>query len=171
MNIILIGFMGTGKSSVARMLGRMTGWECRDVDDWIIEKAGKSIPAIFEEEGEDGFRNRESEALRELLTGENAIVSGGGGIVLRKENVEAMKAGGTTVCLTASPETIFQRVGTDRNRPNLDGRRSPAGIGELLNHREPAYRAAADLCVATDGKSVREVAREILDRLGVRYDE
>lgn len=162
MNRIIVGFMGTGKTSVSKVLGRMTGLPCYDVDNWIEKKAGKSIPAIFAEEGEAGFRKRESEALKALLAQDGCILSGGGGIALREENVAMMKERGIVFCLTASPETIYRRVGKDENRPNLDGYRSPKGIRELMERREEAYQRAADVRIDTDGKSVEEVAAEIL---------
>lgn len=167
MNIVMVGFMGTGKTSVSRALARKTGWHCLDVDEWVVKKAGRTIPAIFEAEGEEGFRNRETEALREILDGERQIVAGGGGIVLRPENIAIMKARGTVVCLTASPETVFARVGRDSNRPNLNGRRSAAGIAELMEKREMAYREAADLLISTDHKTVDAIAEELRERLGI----
>lgn len=167
MNVIIVGFMGTGKTSVSKALSRLSGWCYQDVDEWIGEKAGKSIPAIFAEEGEEGFRNRESEALEELLRKDRTILSGGGGIVLREENVARMKARGTVVCLCASPETIYGRIGKAKNRPNLEGRRSPEGIRELMEKRAAAYERAADIRIDTDGKSVKRVAAEILRKLGM----
>ena len=167
MNIVMVGFMGTGKTSVSRALARKTGWHCLDVDEWVVKKAGRTIPAIFEAEGEEGFRNRETEALREIRDGERQIVAGGGGIVLRPENIAIMKARGTVVCLTASPETVFARVGRDSNRPNLNGRRSAAGIAELMEKREMAYREAADLLISTDHKTVDAIAEELRERLGI----
>lgn len=168
MNVIMVGFMGTGKTSVSKSLSRMSGWRYWDVDNWIEKEAGKSIPAIFAEEGEEGFRKRESEALYELLKGDQNILSGGGGIVLREENVARMKERGTVVCLCASPETIYERIGKARNRPNLEGRRSPEGIRELMAVREAAYERAADVRIDTDGKSVEEVAAEIFEKLGMK---
>ena len=167
MNIVMVGFMGTGKTSVSRALARKTGWHCLDVDEWVVKKAGRTIPAIFEAEGAEGFRNRETEALREILDGERQIVAGGGGIVLRPENIAIMKARGTVVCLTASPETVFARVGRDSNRPNLNGRRSAAGIAELMEKREMAYREAADLLISSDHKTVDAIAEELRERLGI----
>lgn len=167
MNIVMVGFMGTGKTSVSRALARKTGWHCLDVDEWVVKKAGRTILAIFEAEGEEGFRNRETEALREILDGERQIVAGGGGIVLRPENIAIMKARGTVVCLTASPETVFARVGRDSNRPNLNGRRSSAGIAELMEKREVAYREAADLLISTDHKTIDAIAEELRERLGI----
>ncbi len=170
MNILLVGFMGTGKTSVARQLAQRTGWPCLDVDDEIVKRAGRSIPAIFKEEGETGFRDWESRVLAALLQGEDQIIAGGGGIVLRPANVAAMKARGSVVCLTATPETVFVRVGQDANRPNLEGRRSVAGVAALMSAREQAYREAADFLVATDDKTVVAIAAEILERLAIYHE-
>lgn len=171
MNVIIVGFMGTGKTSVSKALGRMSGRKCRDVDNWIEQEAGKSIPAIFAEEGEEGFRDRESRALEAVLEKDSSIVSGGGGIVLREENVRRMKERGTVVCLWASPETIYERIKEAKNRPNLNGRKSPEGIRELMEKRRAAYERAADIRIDTDGKSVEEVAAEILRKLERFEDE
>ena len=162
--------MGTGKTSVSRELQRITGWRCLDVDDEIVKRAGKTIPALFQEEGESGFRDWETRVLKDILTAEDQIISGGGGIVLRTENVKAMRARGTVVCLTATPETVFARVGQDANRPNLNGRRSVAGVAALMETRRQAYLDAADLLVETDGKTVAAVAEEIWERLAMKHE-
>lgn len=162
--------MGTGKTSVARALHELTGWPWLDLDDEITRRAGKTIPAIFEDEGESGFRDRETQVLKSLLAEDDRIISGGGGIVLRAENITAMKKRGVVVCLTATPETVFLRVGQDENRPNLNGRRSVEGVAELMKIRQQAYEDAADLLVATDDKSVMAIAEEIRERLTNDYE-
>lgn len=162
MNVILVGFMGTGKSTVAKELSARLGLTVREMDEEIVQAAGRSIPEIFADCGEEGFRDLESQVLDQVLSSDGQVISGGGGVVLRKANRARMKAGGTVVLLTAKPETVFARAASDPNRPNLNGRRSVSGIAELMEARQPAYEAACDFAVATDDKSVREITDEIV---------
>ena len=164
-NIVLIGFMGTGKSSVASQLHQMYHMEIAEMDQIIVEREGISIPQIFETKGDAYFRKLETDLLRELQEKDNMIISCGGGAALREENVKAMKENGYVVLLTATPETIFKRVGTDQNRPVLNGRRSPEGIRELMEERRPKYEAAADITVSTDKKNPSQIATEIISGL------
>ena len=126
-----------------------------------------SIPEIFAREGEEGFRARETAVLREALAGRGRVVSCGGGVVTRPENLtllrEAAAAGGCTVVrLTASPDTVFARIGADPGRPMLKDVRGPEDIARLMARREDAYRSAGGAEVATDGRGAEEIAREIL---------
>lgn len=162
-NIILIGFMGTGKSSVSRYLHNMAQMEIAEMDEIIVQREGMSIPAIFAAKGDSYFRSLETNLLQELQQENDLIISCGGGAALRKENVDAMKTNGYVFLLTAAPETIFRRVGADQNRPVLNGRRSPEGIAQLMKERQPFYQAAADFVISTDNKSSENVAQEILD--------
>lgn len=164
-NIYLTGFMGTGKSSVASCLHRDYHMELAEMDEQISRQAGCSIPQIFATQGECFFRDLETGLLKTLAAGKNRVVSCGGGTVLRKENIELMKSSGIIVLLTASPETIYQRVGSDTNRPVLEGHRSPQGILRLLEQRLPYYQKAADLVISTDGKEVSTIARELLEQV------
>lgn len=161
-NIYLIGFMGTGKSTVAGQLAKISGRRRIEMDQAIEGNQSMPIPRIFELYGEDYFRNLES-ALVEKLSRENGqIVSCGGGCILRSANVSLMKSSGRIVLLTASPQTIFERVRHSSNRPILNGHMDPAYIAELMAKRQPAYEAAADLVIETDGKKPEAIAREIL---------
>lgn len=162
-NIILIGFMGTGKSSVSRYLHNMAQMEIAEMDEIIVQREGMSIPTIFATKGDSYFRSLETSLLQELQQENDLIISCGGGAALRKENVDAMKTNGYVFLLTAAPETIFKRVGADQNRPVLNGRRSPEGIAQLMKERQPFYQAAADFVISTDNKSSENVAQEILD--------
>lgn len=164
-NIILIGFMGTGKSSVTRMFHERYFMQIVEMDDLIVEREGMSIPDIFAAKGEAYFRAAETELLRELQQKENLIISCGGGTALRDENVKLMKENGYVVLLTAKPETIFSRVGQDTNRPVLNNRRSVEGIRELMEQRQPRYEAAADITVQTDDKSIEQITSEIIHAL------
>ena len=129
------------------------------MDEEIVRRAGKSIPAIFAEAGESGFRDMETELLVELYKEEGAVVSCGGGAVLREENRAIMRALGKVILLSAAPETLFDRLSRSPiERPNLKGRMSVEGISELMAIRLPAYEAAADIRIATDGLSVSEIA-------------
>ena len=163
--IYLIGFMGSGKSSVSRRLAALLGIKCLEMDDILKTEAGKEITQIFAEDGEEAFRRMET-GLLARLSGEDAIVvSSGGGAALRPENVEYMKKKGTVVLLCASPEEIYQRVRHSTNRPVLAGHMNVEYIAELMAAREPMYREAADLVVETDRRSLDEIAGEISRKL------
>lgn len=164
--MFLIGFMGTGKTTVSSILADRLSCPAVEMDRRIEEETSMKIRDIFEASGEDYFRDLETELIR-TLTGERpAVISCGGGAVLRPENVEMMKRSGTIVLLTASPETVLKRVSGDDSRPNLKGRMSIEGIRELMERRRSAYEAAAELVIGTDGKEPGEIADEILARLG-----
>lgn len=164
-NIVLIGFMGTGKSSVALHLQNLYHMDVAEMDQIIVERENLSIPEIFSQKGDSYFRKLETELLRELQKRDNLIISCGGGAALRDENVKIMKENGYVVLLTARPETIYERVGTDSNRPVLNGRRSLDGIRELMEERRPQYESAADLVISTDDKSTSQVASDIIHGL------
>lgn len=164
-NIMLIGFMGAGKSTVSAYLGHLLEMEEVDMDELIVEKEGKSIPQIFEEYGEEYFRNCESNTLIELQKRKNLIVSCGGGIVLRPENVEHMKKYGRVVLLTATPETILERVKDSTHRPILNNNMNTEFIGSLMEKRKEKYYAAADITVATDGKNIQQICEELVGKL------
>ena len=163
--LYLIGFMGSGKSTVSRHMSHALGIPKIEMDDLLAERAGKSITQIFAEDGEEVFRRMETALLREIGAGEPALVSCGGGVVLRPENVEIMKATGTILMLSATPQTIFQRVRYSTKRPILNGNMNVEFIAELMAKRDPAYRAAADVTVSIDGKTSDVVARELVERI------
>jgi shikimate kinase len=160
-NIYLVGFMGCGKSAIGRVLARMTYRRFMDTDALIVEQEGMSIPQIFEEKGEAYFRRVETEVLKKLTKEKKRIISCGGGVAMRIENVEEMRRGGHIVLLSAKPETILKRVARDENRPLLKGRKTIEGITELMEARLPHYQAAADITVATDDRSMEDIAAEI----------
>lgn len=164
-NIFLIGFMGVGKSTVSDYLSKILASPQVEMDQVIVNKEHMSINKIFEEYGEEYFRNCETNLLIELQKKNNQIVSCGGGVAMREINVREMKKNGRVVLLTASPETILERVKDSDERPLLRGRKNTEYISELMEIRRPKYRAAADVIVDTDHKNVEEIAEEIVGKL------
>lgn len=149
-NIALIGFMGTGKTTISKALSKITGFQEIDVDEYIEKKSERSISDIFEKEGEAYFRNLETEALQEISQESGKIISCGGGAVLRDENVEILKGGGVIILLTATPETIFDRVKDHTHRPILNNDMSLGHVKELMEKREPRYQSVADVIISVD---------------------
>ena len=164
-NIFLIGFMGCGKSTVAAKLKQMYGMHVVEMDVEISKRQKMSIPKIFEQYGEEYFRNLESALLEEIATGSGQVVSCGGGVVLREDNVAEMKKSGHIVLLTAKPENVLKRVQKDDNRPILKGRKTVEDIQTLMEARREKYEGAADIVVATDDKNIAEICDEIIQRI------
>ncbi len=162
MKIYLIGFMGVGKTTISQELANITGAVEYDTDALIVDREGKSIPRIFEEKGQDYFRSLETEILRQVSQGEDAIVSCGGGIILKQENINIMKESGSVVWLDASPATILEHVKDDNNRPLLKGKKNIEDIGKMMAERQPKYENAADFHISTDGLTKREIAEKII---------
>lgn len=166
-HIVLIGFMGVGKSTVSRKLQELSGRQEVDTDAWIERQEGKKISDIFADEGESYFRQKETDIIDELAALPPAIISCGGGMALRDLNVKKLQAVGTVVLLTAEPETIFERVKGSTARPILNGNMNVSYIRELMEKRRPFYEKAASVTVATDGRDALAIAKEILET--VRY--
>lgn len=164
-NIYLIGFMGSGKSSISDYLTGHYGMEKIEMDQRIAQNEGMSISEIFETHGEEYFRNLETELLCGLQDKKNVVISCGGGTPMRECNVDQMKKNGKVVLLTASPETIYERVKDSNDRPLLEGRKNTAFISELMQQRRPRYEAAADLIIQTDGKTCAAICDELICRL------
>lgn len=162
--IFLIGFMGTGKSAVAEYLRQNYGLEAVEMDAVIEEREGMNVSRIFEEKGEAYFRDLETELLRELGGRKNLVVSCGGGAPMRACNVELMRENGTVVFLTASPETVYERVKNSHNRPLLEKNKNIPFIASLMEERRERYEGAADFLTATDGRGVAEICEEIMSR-------
>ncbi len=165
MNIFLIGFMGTGKSTISAALGRRLSREVMEMDELIAKREGMPISEIFEKKGELYFRERETGLLVELQEKDDVIVSCGGGTPMRECNVTEMKKSGVIVLLTAEPETILERVKRSHDRPLLENNKTAEYIAELLGKRWDRYEAAADLSIATDGKNTAAICSEILERI------
>ncbi|MFG6383361.1 MAG: shikimate kinase [Lachnospiraceae bacterium] len=160
-NIYLIGFMGTGKSTISHSLATILKYEEIDTDLWITQQQGKSVTEIFELYGEQYFRDLETECLKQMKMEHHKIISCGGGMVLRKENITLMKENGVVVLLTATPNTIFSRVKHGTGRPILNENMTVEYISELLQKRSPYYKAAGDITITTDYKSPEQISEEI----------
>ena len=167
MNVVLIGYRGTGKSTVGKVLAARLNRELVSTDKEIVRRAGRSIPEIVKDQGWDHFRDLESEVCRDLAERENLVIDTGGGAVLRQQNVEAFKRNGRLFWLTATVETISKRIRGDTERPSLTGTKSFVDeIQEVLQERTPTYRTAADHVIATDSRPIAQVAEEIIRSLG-----
>lgn len=160
-NIVLVGFMGTGKTVTGRALARRTGLELVDMDSLIEERQEKTIPEIFAQDGEPAFRKMERELVQELSKRSGLIISTGGGIVLNPDNIADFEKTGLVVCLNASPEMIFQRLENDTSRPLLSGDKK-GQISALLEKRKPLYAAIAH-GIPTDGLTDEQTADRILE--------
>ena len=174
MNLILIGYRATGKTTLARRLAARLGWEWIDADVEIERRAGKSIARVFAEDGEPAFRDLEAQTIADLCRAERLVLAAGGGAPLRPESRQAMRACGRVVWLTASPETILSRMSADAStpgrRPSLTDKDPLDEIVQLLARREPIYREAAHLVIDTEGKGPETLTEEILARLDFRPD-
>jgi shikimate kinase len=169
MNLVLIGYRATGKTTLARLLAERLGWSWLDADVEIERRAGKSIARIFAEEGEPAFRDLEAQVIADLCRRQQLVLAAGGGAPLRAENRRAMHAGGRVVWLTASPETILARMSADATtatrRPSLTDQGPLEEIVQLLARREPIYQETADWTVPTEGRTPKQLVEEILGRL------
>jgi len=170
-NLVLIGFMGVGKTMISDTLRRLYSMEVIEMDEMIAQKEGMSISDIFKVHGEEYFRNAETTLLIELQAKKNVVISCGGGTPLRERNVAEMKKNGKVILLTAEPETVFERVKDNHDRPVIENNKNVAFIRELMEQRRPKYEAAADLIIHTDGKSPEEICREIAERVSVKSTE
>lgn len=159
-NVVLTGFMGTGKSTVGKLLAKRLGYCFSDLDALIVGRAGISINEIFARYGEQRFRELETEAIRSLDGVSGQVVAAGGGAVIAPRNRELLRKAGLVVNLTASLEVILCRLKGDRERPLLRNNNTPEALAALMAGREDAY-ADADLRIDTAGKSVEDVVTEI----------
>ena len=163
MNLILVGYRGTGKSTVAQLLASRLKRKSLSTDAMIIEKVQMPIPKIVEKSGWDHFRDLESTVCRDLRESDNLVIDTGGGIIIRSGNVEALKPTGLIFWLTATVDTISRRIADDTQRPSLTaGKTFTEEIEEVLKERTPKYEAAADFVVETDACSAEQVAKQIL---------
>ena len=160
-NILLIGFMGTGKTTISKELSKEMKLPEVDMDAYLVKKANMSISDIFDKYGEEHFRDMETECVKELSQQGGKIISCGGGAVLREQNVEYMKENGMIVLLTAQPKTILNRVKNSTDRPILNGHMNLEYITQLMDKRKDRYLEVADFVIETDHKNVVQISREI----------
>ncbi|MBI3898757.1 MAG: shikimate kinase AroK [Gammaproteobacteria bacterium] len=163
--IFLIGPMGAGKSTIGRHLADLLQKDFRDSDHEIERRTGASVALIFEIEGEDGFRRRESAAIEDLTTRDDLVLATGGGAILAESNRQVLRSRGIVVYLQAPIETLLARTHRDRNRPLLQDGDRRAKFEEILRVRDPLYRAAADIIIITDHRSPSAVAQEIVTKI------
>lgn len=163
--VVLVGPMGAGKSTIGRMLAKEMGYRFLDSDRIIEERCGANIPWIFDVEGEEGFRQRETAMLRELAEDESTVLATGGGAVMRPENHGLLKKASVVVYLRASIEQQVERTRKDRNRPLLQNDDPEAVLRNLFALRDPIYTELADIVMHTDRKSPRLVVRQLVNRM------
>jgi shikimate kinase len=168
-SLVLIGPMGSGKSSVARHLASLTGHRFSDTDRLIVMQSGLKIPQIFEERGEAEFRRLEREALLSVKGWSRLVVATGGGIVELPENIETLRAMGCVIWLTARPEILWRRVSADVNRPLLKTMDPRATLQALVDRRAPHYAAAAHVIVDTSEIGSKEVAERALEEAKMSF--
>ena len=166
--IILIGPMGAGKTTIGRYLSTHLGMDFIDSDHLIQERTGVDIPTIFEIEGEEGFRRRETQVINELTQMSNIILATGGGAVLNAENRKNMASRGTVIYLECSAEQQYERTKKDKNRPLLQTDDPLSRLQALLQTRAPLYQQTADIIISTENKTTSLVAKEILEILNKR---
>lgn len=166
--VVLVGPMGAGKSTIGRMLAKELGYRFLDSDRIIEERCGANIPWIFDVEGEDGFRQRETAMLDELSEAPGTVLATGGGAVMRPENHPLLKKDSVVVYLKTSIEQQVERTRKDRNRPLLQNDDPEAVLRRLFELRDPLYTSLADIVMFTDRKSPRLVVRQLVNRINPR---
>ena len=175
MNLYLIGYRCTGKSTIGRMVAELLSRKFIDADDFLEDYTGRNIRDIFDNEGEEFFRDLESECLGRIAAQQNLVIAAGGGIILREGNVELMKSSGCIVLLKSNVDTIHQRMNSDGRtslqRPNLTEQSPRDEIVSLLKIREPLYDAAAEAVFDTGELTVQEAAEGIADFLLAREEK
>lgn len=167
-NLTLIGFMGTGKTSIARKLSQKIKWKVIDLDAEIEKREKKKIVAIFADHGEPYFRRLERAMLKEALQKENCVISTGGGIVLNPLNRKDLKKKSLVVCLTTNLQEIKARTTQNRKRPLLNTKNTFQTLQNLLKSRRPLYKETGEFFVSTTGKTACESAKTIIKRLGLK---
>ncbi len=163
-NIILCGFMATGKSAVGQRLAGIIDYDFLDMDTLIEAETGMSIPQIFSTRGEPAFRKLESQMTEHLAERQRCVIASGGGTIANQQNLEVLQRNGIVITLTADPQVILSRIGTGDDRPMLRGNNKLERIAMLMEQRAEAY-AKADIIVDTSSKSIEDVVQFILDRL------
>jgi shikimate kinase len=166
-NLILIGYRGSGKTTVGRQAAQRLGYAFVDTDERVVAEAGQSIAAIFEQEGEAGFREREARAIQEATRGSRRVISAGGGAILRSDNVTRLRERGFVVWLTASPDVLWRRIerdeATSETRPALSRLAGVEEVRTVLASRLEAYRRAADGVVDASGDDIERIVLSVLN--------
>ena len=168
--VFLVGPMGAGKTTLGRQLARAMNVEFVDSDHEIERRTGADIPWIFDIEGEEGFRRRETEVIDELTQNDELVLATGGGAVLKLENRQFLRERGIVVYLHASVEKLFQRTAKDRNRPLLQTDNPKEKLKNLMDEREPLYRDVADIVINTGAHSLRYTVDQILNEIKKRAE-
>jgi len=164
-NLILVGMMGSGKTTMGRMLARHLDKVFVDSDEEIIKRTGVSIPHIFDIEGEAGFRQREAATIRDLARRDSMVLATGGGAVLEEQNREMLQNNGIVIYLKASVHDLWQRTRRDRNRPLLQTADPHAKLTELFQQRDPLYQQVADIIVKSGKQSVHALMLHLVDEI------
>lgn len=166
MNLILIGYRGTGKTSVAKILAEKFHAKLISTDELIVKKAGMSIPEIVEKHGWEYFRDIESEVIKEISNEDDCVIDAGGGVVLREVNIKNLKTNSKIILLKADVKTIAERIKDDTERPSLTGNKSSVEeIEEVLEDRKEKYHKAADFEIDTSKLTVEQVVKKVIDYL------
>ncbi|NMB42906.1 MAG: shikimate kinase [Clostridiales bacterium] len=167
-NIIFIGFMCSGKSTIGRVLAKEIGFDFVDTDRWISNKANMTVGDIFKEKGEDYFRSLETQTIKEFCgTLDNTVISTGGGLPIKQENVPYLKELGRVVYLKVSRDTVIERLNPNIERPLLAVENKEEFIDELLAKRNPLYEQAADITIDTNNKSIATIVDEVRKALAI----
>jgi shikimate kinase len=169
-NIALIGFMGTGKSSVGQLVAHQLHFTLLDTDQVIEARTGKTISDIFAKDGEAAFRDLEKKIVAELITRKKTVISTGGGLPVNPDNLASLKGHSLVVCLWASAEKIWERVRSQSHRPLLNEPDPLAKIKQLLEQREPFYRQA-DVLLNTEMRAVKDVAQQVVHQYHLAHAE
>ena len=164
-NVVLIGFMGTGKSAIGRVVARILNYQFVDTDQMVEEVTGLTINQIFRKYGEIRFRSEEALAINKLMGKDRMVIATGGGMTLNPENAKKLKQLGVVVLLTADPEVILERVSRKNTRPLLAKGKNLESINSLLAERAEAYQRSADITIDTSGKDIEESASQIVKML------
>lgn len=167
-NIVFIGFMCSGKTTVGLELAKILNYSFIDTDDWISNSVDLTISEIFDKKGEEYFRQLESDTIKQLSTKPKKLVlSTGGGLSVRKENIPYLKNVGKVIYLKVSKDTVLKRLGNNLARPLLAGDKPEERIEALLKERDPIYEEVADIIIDTNNKSIAEIINELMDLLSI----
>jgi shikimate kinase len=164
-NLILVGMMGSGKTTMGRALAKQLGKDFVDSDEEIIKRTGVTVPHIFDIEGESGFRLRETAAIKDLAARDNLVLATGGGAVLAEENRTALQQNGIVIYLKASVHDLWQRTRHDRNRPLLQTKDPHGRLTELFQQRDPLYQQVSDIVVQSGKQSVNVLMQQLIEKI------